>query len=76
MQQVAGKGAEEPKPEYKCNWLASDINCANMLNTDFEMFFDLTLDSDGHSACEPRDCEPSSTYDVASHYANVSIIKN
>ncbi len=42
-----------------------------MLNTDFEMFFDLQLDDDFHSTCEPRDCAQASTYSTAAGFAEV-----
>ena len=55
-----------------------------MFNTDFEMFYDLTLEEGttktlctfnptcgGETACKPDECQPSPTYHTSAEYAQV-----
>ena len=46
-----------------------------MLNTDFELFYDMDLDSNFQALCDPTasvtDCAPAATYATANVYAQV-----
>ena len=47
-----------------------------MLNTDFEVFYELELDEDSQAGCDVQSdaltCQKSETYDIANQYAEVS----
>ena len=47
-----------------------------MLNTDFEVFYELDLDDDSQAQCDVQSdaltCQKSETYDIANQYATVS----
>ena len=46
-----------------------------MLNTDFEVFYELELDDDSEPQCEVQSdaltCQKAETYDIAAQYAEV-----
>ena len=57
-----------------------------MFNTDFEMFYNLTLEKDTTkttctlnptcgeaAACKPEECQPSPTYHTSAEYAQVHL---
>ncbi len=54
----------------------AETGCGIMLNTDFEMFFDLTLDTNFESTCQPRNCNQAATYATADFYATVTNFAN
>ena len=46
-----------------------------MLNTDFELYYDIETDEEGEPSCpNPYDCAVATgTYSIAEGYANVSL---
>ena len=51
-----------------------------MLNTDFEVFYELDLDDDSQAQCDVQSdaltCQKSETYDIAAQYAEVRFSHN
>ena len=51
------------------------LQVSMMLNTDFEVFYELDLDGDSQAQCNVQSdaltCQKSETYDIAAQYAEV-----
>lgn len=65
-------------PRDDARWQYEGVDSASqgvgmMLNTDFEVYYDIAVGSDGEPSCaNPHDCVGSSSYSTASGYADVS----
>ena len=51
------------------------LQVSMMLNTDFEVFYELELDDDSEPQCDVQSdaltCQKAETYDIAAQYAEV-----
>ena len=51
------------------------LQVSMMLNTDFEVFYELELDEDSEPQCDVQSdaltCQKAETYDIAAQYAEV-----
>ena len=74
------RNLDVPAPQFR----DQQFNVSMMFNTDFELFFNLTLDESGKAQCKLETtcgfddscgvdgvCPKSGTYDIALHYARV-----
>ena len=79
LQNVAAPAeGDDARPQYGCKD-ADRTTCGHMLNTDFEVFYNMALDEDEFlSECDlsaaTTDCEKSDTYDLSVSYAEVNYL--
>merc|ERR1719219_1106447 len=74
---IPGTDPADTKPQYRCFFDHSGVTCGMMLNTDFGVFYNMTLAEDTFLAtCDPHpldfigtDCELAPTYSKAAAYA-------
>ena len=69
---------EDARPQYSCAD-ADGTKCGNMLNTDWEVLYNMPLNEDNFlSECDlsaaTTDCEKSDTYDLSVSYSEVNLI--